>query len=1030
MSKLLAEGLYDLIVDEEMAESLGALTEDWRVQLANLDPDVVPELLAQTLTQQLMLALESVKKDDKKDRLSKQLELANQFVELLRSAGRTEPNLPIPTQRLLSLQRGGLGAGVIPRPSIPLTSSDLLVNGRREPSIGHELQREIASADRIDLIVAFLKFSGLQVIRNQLQDFLQRRPGQLRVLTTAYMGATEKRAVDELASLGADVRISYDVQTTRLHAKAWLFFRESGFTTAYIGSSNLSHAALHDGLEWNVRLSGKDSPAVVQKFQTTFDQYWQGSDFEPYAPERDGERLNEVLKRKQRADFETLFAFVEVRPRPHQKTMLEALESERQRGHTHNLVVAATGTGKTLLAVFDYKRLVDVHGPLKLLFVAHRAEILKQSVSAFRLVMRDGSFGELLVGKSVPDTGSHVFASIQSLHKDRLQTLESDYYDYVIVDEFHHAEAATYKRLLEHLKPRWLVGLTATPERADGQDVRQFFDGRIAAELRLWDALEQNLLSPFQYLGVADETDLGSVKFSGVSYDRTSLANVLTGDTMRARRVVGAVQKYVMDPSRMKALGFCVSIEHAKLMAATFNQAGLRAEAVHANSSNEERRAALHGLKNGEIQCVFAVDLFNEGVDIPSVDTVLFLRPTESGTVFLQQLGRGLRLEENKACLTVLDFVGNAHKRYRYDLKFRALLGGTKRTIETAIEEGFPYLPPGCTILLEKQAQAYVLNNIRSSLTSRTKDLVEALREFSSQRAPSLLGFLDENDLELADIYSRRARAFRELCRDAGVDWKIGGDESVWKGVGALQFVDDYYRIRMWQSIIERNAFALNSDVEKSAFMQFLALTHSGFERLSDVDLYGRALWQASGVKSEIQEVLAVLEDRVRRVTTPCALPGIGLNVHATYSRNEVMATLGQFKDGKLLQPREGVVWAKNVDSDLFFVTLKKTEKEYSPKTLYRDFPISERVFHWESQHQTSEESPTGQRYIHHKSRGSHVLLFVREEKKMGDFTLPYTFLGPATYNKHTSSRPMQIEWRLHHELPADVYQSWKVAAG
>lgn len=1024
--------LYDLIVDEETAESLKGLPEEWRVQLAALDPNVVPELLAQTLTQQLTLALESLKKDDDQDRLTKQLGLANQFLKLLRSVGRDEPNLPIPTQRLLSLQKGvGLGEPAsIARPSIPLTSSDLLVNGRREPSIGHELQREIASADRIDLIVAFLKFSGLQVIRNQLQDFLQRRPGQLRVLTTAYMGATEKRAVDELSEMGADIRISYDVQTTRLHAKAWLFYRDSGFTTAYIGSSNLSHAALHDGLEWNVRLSAKDSPTVVQKFQTTFDQYWQNQDFEPYLSDRDSERLREVLKRKQRADFETLFAFVEVHPKPHQKSMLEALASERQRGHTQNLVVAATGTGKTLLAAFDYKRLVDVYGPLKLLFIAHRQEILKQSVSAFRLVMRDGSFGELLVAGNVPDASAHVFASIQSLHEGRLQSLQQEYYDYVVVDEFHHAEASTYKRLLQHLKPRWLVGLTATPERADGQDVRHYFQGRIAAELRLWDALEQNLLSPFQYFGIADQTDLGHVKFSGVAYDRTSLANVLTGDTMRARRVVGAVQKYVVDPMTMKALGFCVSIEHAKLMATTFNNAGLRALAVHANSSHDERQTALHGLKNGEIQCIFAVDLFNEGVDIPSVDTVLFLRPTESGTVFLQQLGRGLRLEEKKACLTVLDFVGNAHKRYRYDLKFRALLGGTKRTIETAIEEGFPYLPPGCTILLEKQAQKYVLDNIKSSLTSRTKDLVAALREFSPQHSPDLLSFLNDHNLELADIYSKRDRAFRSLCRDAGIAWDSAGDESVWKGLSTLQFVNDYHRIRTWQKILERPNFGLANEDEAVAFMQLLALAHGSFECLGDVEMYGRALWQAVGVKTELQQVLAVLEDRVRRITMPCGLAGIRLNVHATYSRNEVMATLGQFKDGKLLQPREGVVWAKNANADLFFVTLKKSEKEYSPKTLYRDFPVSERVFHWESQHQTSEESPTGQRYVHHKSQGSSILLFVREERKTGDFTLPYTFLGPATYVKHTASRPMQIEWRLDHELPADLYQSWKIAAG
>lgn len=1032
----IVEGLYDLVVDTETQAELERLAGVYSYHFGEVGPEVLPDLITQQLSRLLQRAFEATPGKTEAERVERQLWLANALVSVLKDQVRSPVGAqdlwPAEARRLMRVAaQGTLGGGSVVRPEISLTSSDLLVNGRREPSVGHEIKREIASADRIDVIVAFLKFSGLRLIRDELAAFAQRRPGRLRVLTTTYVGATEKRAVDALVELGAEVRVSYLAQSTRLHAKAWLFHRESGFSTAYVGSSNLSHSAMVEGMEWNVRLSNVDAGALVEKFQATFEQYWEGGDFEVYESERDGERLLHSLGAIQRQDFDELAGLVDVRPRPHQKQMLEALEAERLRGFTRNLVVAATGTGKTLVSAFDYRRLVQKHGPLTLLFVAHRKEILRQSQVAFRMVMRDGSFGELLVDGAAPSSGRHVFASVQSLHGERLSGLDPAYYDVVVIDEFHHAEAPTYQRVLEHLKPRYLMGLTATPERADGLDVTRWFGGRVATELRLWDALEQNLLAPFQYFGVADDTDLSAVKFSGRTYDPASLANVLTGDRMRARRILQAVSKYVADPGVMRALGFCVSIEHAQLMAATFNAAGLRAEAVHSRTHPEDRANALQSLRNGELQAVFAVDLFNEGLDVPMIDTVLFLRPTESATVFLQQLGRGLRPEDGKECLTVLDFVGNAHKRYRFDQKFRALLGGTRREIADAVEKDFPYLPPGCSIQLERQAREYVLGNLKASLTSDLANLREEMAVFVRQRDFRLKAFLAETGLGLSDVYARPGRSLNELFRKMSSDaWPVA-DTKDWSGIARLQFVDDFSQVQAWRQIVERSTFELRSYKERLEFMRLLAVAHRSFTQLDQVDVYGKALFSAVGVRREILQVLEVLEDQIRRVSFATHLPDVPLNVHAAYSRNEIMTALGQFKDGRLKEPREGVVWVPEIPADLLFVTLAKSETEYSPKTLYRDYPMTETLFHWESQHTTSAESTTGRRYRTHVEQGSHVLMFARLAKKTSSgFTQPYTFLGPAKYVRHTSERPMQIVWRLDHEMPADLYQQAKVAAG
>lgn len=930
-----------------------------------------------------------------------------------------------------------LGAARLPRPATPFSDAALMTNGRGEPTLAAELRAELASADRVDLLCAFVKWQGLRLLESELTD-LHRRGIPLRVITTTYLGATDARALDALVSeFGAEVRVNYDTTITRLHAKAWLLRRHTGFHTAYVGSSNLSHAALVDGLEWNVRLSAIGTPHLLEKFRATFDSYWENRDFERYRPDQDGERLRQALQNasgeRKRDSLAVTLSGLEVRPKPFQAEMLEQLDAERTLHDRHrNLIVAATGTGKTVMAALDYRRLArEVHGrDLTLLFVAHRKEILGQAQRMYREVLTDATFGELLIDGQQPTKWRHVFASIQSLSANRLADIAPDHFDVVVVDEFHHAEAASYRRLLDHVQPIELLGLTATPERADGVDVRAFFDGRIAAELRLWEALEQHLLCPFHYFGIFDDTDLESVQWKRGGYDLAALSGIYTGNDARTRIVLKQLRDKVGDVAAMRALGFCVSVDHARYMADSFNDAGIPALAVSAETPADERRSALAALRNRDINIIFAVDLFNEGLDIPEVDTVLFLRPTESATVFLQQLGRGLRLTHGKTVLTALDFVGHQRREFRFDQRFRALTGAGGKALQHQVEQGFPFLPSGSQIVLDRVAQKLVLDNIKQQVAPRWAALVSEVRAHPDDR---LVGYLDAYGRELPEIVKNN-RSWTTLCREAGKLTADAGprETDLVKRVRALAHTDDRLRWQTYRAILD-GTVDLDSPAERRlAAMLFYSLfpNGGGFADVAD----GLGALVGEPVIDEMRQVIDIAFDRARRTTYELgglvpSLREVPLQVHATYSREEILAALDYAAQNRTPSTmREGVMWRPELNTDAFLITLKKSETDYSPTTMYRDFALSDRLFHWESQSTTSAVSPTGQRYIHHRENGSHILLFVRATKTTALGASPYVFLGPADYVSHEGEKPMAITWELHQAMPAEVFQASGVA--
>ncbi|WP_427004471.1 DUF3427 domain-containing protein [Pseudarthrobacter sp. H2] len=1031
----LPEGLYELLSTDQLSGRLSQAAELQPI-FTDVEDEDTPDILSRHVADAVRRALAAAKPADR-------VALANKLLQELNTTDRIAEG---PTQ-LQSLHRPDtLKRRNLRRPTTKLSDSALLTNSKVDPNLAVELRTEIESANTVDLLCAFVRWTGLRLLQPALEQ-LKERGARLRVITTTYMGATERRAIDELVTrYGAEVKISYETQATRLHAKAWLFRRDSGFDTAYVGSSNLSQAALLDGLEWNVRLSSVRTPTLLQKFEITFDSYWEQRAFQSYDPERDGEKLDAALERNggRRTAAPDAATGLEVQPYLHQEEMLEDLEAERLKGFNYNLVVAATGTGKTVIAALDYKRLCEAEGKdLKLLFVAHRQEILKQAMRTYRDVMQNGTFGELYVGEHKPRQWKHIFASVQSLSALGIEQLESDFFDVVVIDEFHHAMAPTYRRLLEHLQPQQLLGLTATPERGDGVDVaKQFFDGRTASELRLWDALDADLLVPFHYFGVSDDVDLSQLEWKRGNYDTAQLNNLYTGNDARAAKVIRELRDKVTSTDQMRAIGFCVSVQHAHYMAEVFNRAGISSVAVDGSTDDADRAAALQRLRRREINCIFAVDLFNEGLDLPQVDTILMLRPTQSATIFLQQLGRGLRRAEGKAVLTVMDFIGQQRREFRFDLRYRALTGYGRKELEKAVEDEFPYLPSGSQIVLDRVAQKVVLDNIKAQLRFNRRELI---RDIASHAETELMAYLERSGNDLKSIYHSVGDSWTGYLRRAGLIEGLSPMESVLRGrirelsagnekkllsrMVRLIHVDDQERAEAYSMLVYSDApryAELGMREQTFARMLFYTLWDDG----GGFQSYDAGLDYLRGyqfVCSEIRQLvkLGVAASKHAAKGLGAGLQHIPLLSHATYRREEILAALqyGSLELGKNVQHREGVAWCPATSTDAFFVTLNKDDKKHSATTMYKDYAISPELFHWESQNTTPAHSPVARRYMDRTAHGSSILLLTRDtEKDETGLTMPYTCLGQVDYVQHAGEKPIAIRWRLHRPMPADVY--------
>lgn len=1036
---MLKNGLYEEVINKGLGEELDG-SQDKLIKIAPIDKAEAAKILSKYITQVVERGLDNIV--DNGGDIQSQIELVNKIVSTIKTETRESDfdslSVDKRAEQLLALfDKTNSIYGIneraeIVRPVTSIAQSSLFTGAVHEPQMGTELKKEIASCDKIDFLVSFIKWSGLRIIYEDLKTFTC-NGGKLRILTASYMGATDIKSIEMLSQLSnTEIKVSYDTKRTRLHAKTYVFYRDTGFTTAYVGSSNLSNAAMTSGCEWNVKATAQDLPDTIKKICATFESYWNSDEFENYTPEQRDKLRDAIIRERGVDNGPDVSYFFDVTPYPYQQEILDKIQAERQiRGNFKNLIVAATGTGKTVISAFDYKNFCKKLGrPANLLFVAHREEILKQSIATFRGILKDNNFGDLFVGNEKPASLNNLFVSIQTFNSRTLTNVTTpDFYDYIIVDEFHHAAAHSYQELLTYYKPKVLLGLTATPERMDGKSILEYFNNRITAEIRLPEAIDRKLLCPFQYFGVTDEVDLSDLKWERGGYNRKELSNVYTINQAvacrRANLIIQSIFKYVTDINEVKGLGFCVSKEHAKFMSDYFNSKNIPSMYLVSETSDEERNSAKRRLVEGYVRFIFVVDIYNEGVDIPEVNTVLFLRPTESLTIFLQQLGRGLRLCEGKECLTVLDFIGQANKNYNFESKFAALLDNTSHGVISELNNGFVSAPKGCYIQLEKLAKEYILNNIKASFGA-TAGLISKLSSFeeTSGLPLNLANFVEYNHLDIRTIYAHE-NSFSRLSARACVrdNFTEDGEEIITKALARICAINSRrwlkFLLNTLPSIETRTATDFD-DCQKRMLRMF---EFTIWPNTDSEDNIPRTLEKLASLKNspvmfgEMLELMQYGFDKIDFVDEPVDLGfDCPLDLHCNYTRDQIFVALDYLKPSVV---RQGVKWLPEKKLDVFINTLNKAEKDYSPTTMYNDYSINEWLFHWQSQSTTSDTSPTGQRYIHHAKMGSKVLLFVREYESDIAGTAPFTFLGLADYKSHEGSKPMSIVWQLRAPIPA-----------
>jgi superfamily II DNA or RNA helicase len=1039
------QGIYEELITQLVSEKLKELDKDkFFLKKSLIDKEEASRVLSKHLSKTLKYAFEIIKGENK---IEQQIRIANKIIRLLKE----ELNKQEFKEDLISIE-GEILKAVFSKtdahfsnldlhlkeitPYTTLTQSELFTGGNGGLSLESELKKEILSSNQINLLVSFIKFKGIIILEKELKEFTE-RGGKLNVITTTYIGATDYKAIQLLSRLpNTEVKISYNTGNERLRAKAYLFYRNSGFHTAYIGSSNFSRSALTDGLEWNLKVTTKEVSHIIDKFQKTFDAYWQSDDFELFDESIHKDKLQDALKQsKFSKPYENTTAFFNIKPFPYQNEVLEKLEVERTvHSRFRNLVVAATGTGKTVISAFDYKRFKQDNKSSKLLFLAHRKEILQKSLSTFQGILRNNNIGELWVDGMVPNNFEFVFASVQTVNNQLANSnLSEDYYDYIIIDECHHQIANSYRSVINYFKPKILLGLTATPERMDGGDILEDFDNKIAAEIRLPEAMNRKLLCPFQYFGITDSIDLTNVSWVRGKYVPSELTNLYTANDRRVREVIDALDKYTKDINDVRALGYCVSMDHAIYMAEKFTLAGFKADYL-TSQNNKDRVVIRQKLEKKQINYLFVVDMFNEGIDIPEIDTVLFLRPTESLTVFLQQLGRGLRLHEDKDCLTVLDFVGNAHSEYNFESKFRALIGKTNTTVKKELEDNFPHLPLGCSIILEKKAKETILSNITAATSLNKRKLIQRIQQFQNDTTlPLTLGnFSSLYNIPLESIYKRDS--WKRLCQIAGKidDFETKNEKAIvsaisnkWLSTNSLSYFSFILKIA-------KQNFNINiSDFNENEKTMLLMLHYDVWQKEGGFDSLVnsiKAIGENKILVDEIKEVLEVLIENIDFKEIPIKLPyEQPLKLHSRYTRDQILAAFQFSSFSKKSSNREGTAENKDLNTEILFINLIKSEENFSPTTMYDDYAVNELLFHWQTQNSARPDKGKGLSYIKHKENEKRILLFVREKAK-NEFgnSLGYVFIGEGNLEDYKGSKPMSINWKLEEPMP---HYLWKDAA-
>ena len=962
------------------------------------------------------------------------------------------------------------------------------------------LKQELLNCKKFYFIVSFIRYSGIQLLISTL-DKLEKQGIQGEIITSVYLNITDSKALRKLLSYkNIKVKI-YNNSSESFHTKAYLFEKEK-YHSVVIGSSNISQSALYSAEEWNVKLTDSSFFNIYGKSLNQFEKLWHSNE----AIELTQDFIDEYEKYKKSVNVQNTFDYRKTKieqenefvPNSMQKRVLQKLKETRINGNKKGLVISATGTGKTYLAAMDIKQFFEINSNtenklfeindkksktsnIKFLFIAHREELLENAINVFSKILKidKNEFGRIYGGLKEIDK-SIIFASIQSL-RNCYNEFKPSFFDYVIVDEFHHSMSDSYLKTLSYFNPKFLLGLTATPKRMDGKDILSLCDYNVVDEIGIKEALEEDLIVPFHYFGVNDYTiNYDNIPYKNGNYNEKILLENLLLNT-RTDYIVEKINKFGFDGDELSAVAFCQNIEHAFFMKEEFSKKGYKSAVITANTSSNERSEILEKFKNKKIEILCVVDILNEGIDIPTINLLLFLRPTMSSTIFIQQIGRGLRKAKNKDFVTIIDFIGNHKKDYLLINYFSSEVGNKdtlftkKEKIINEIKNQFSNIPKSCYVELDRICQNRIIEKIEKINFSSKNILKEMYLDYKVE-----IGKSEDEFLQIAD-FDTNIELFQELCLKMHSfynaqlqfeDSKIFKNENEKNPLNTteIEFLE-YLEKKI--TLVEpftfliidylatgkeyiNNSDLLNKykgffDIKRNFEKHYLLNRNRIFEELIEDEileknLYGykfskkyknlfsnKKLNEKNNMKSQQKENKLNFINRLKQ------LIHLGLN---EFKRNDldefnenILISYKEYKrvelqillDSKVPKGSWRAGYA-NTDKDIcLFATIDKTHI-FQENLKYDNSLFADDIIQWISQPKTSHNSSVGQMFIHHKEKGFKVHIFIRKYAFMnGNKTNPFIYLGNAQYYSSQGDKPMKILWKLDKKIPQKlIYELYK----
>lgn len=926
------------------------------------------------------------------------------------------------------------------------TDKRLIVNSNNG-NLLNELIKSLNECESFYFSVAFINFSGLQLLLDSLKE-AEYREIKGKIITSTYLNFTEVKALEKIRTFNnIDLKVFHNFDEKGFHTKVYIFEYQDTFKII-IGSANITQSALKSNIEWNVEIVSKNESNFIKEVLKEYNYLWKISE------EATDEFLNEYqnfLKtiNKSRPMSQLTFERNYIVPNRMQKRAIESLERLRNYGESKALVIAATGTGKTYMSAFDVKN----YKPKKLLFVVHREEILMKALETFKFLLPNENitFG-LLTGNTKDKNADYIFSTIQTLSRC-YHEFGKEEFEYIIYDEAHHTTSPSYQIVMNYFNPKFMLGMTATPERSDNMNVFELFNNNVAIEVRLHEALEENLIIPFHYFGI---TDIEGIDLSDVDIDDIAEITKRLNVNKRVDFIIERMNFYSHDGDKRKCLGFCASIEHAKYMADEFTKRGYPSVYLHGEHSPDERTYFINRLEDDkdELQVFFSVDIFNEGVDIPSINTVLMLRPTSSPIVFIQQLGRGLRKHESKSFLTVLDFIGNHSKVFLIAIALNGSRYYDKESLKVAVSTGFANMPGATHIQMDEISKERILEQIDRENFNSLKYLREEYFEFkkmNQRKIPYLLmDYLKYDGAPDPVKFINREKTYLHFLakteKKEGIKKLLLNDafERTLKDLSARLPLKRIYEFVILKILLEQHEITMKEakseilkhveKVDDDSIRHAFEVLNQDYCDRGQINRGAKLLEIKNGKVSRTEMFYLVLQhDQYRKYIKDVIHYGIfryekefkrdyyGVPHFKLYEQYQMMdvALLSNYR--KVHSSFRGSGLLTNGNEYFLFIDLHK-EANIKESINYKDKFIDRRYFQWQTPNSTAQSSERGQSIIFNQVRGIHLHLFARKYREIDGKTEPYIYIGKGNTVHYEGEKPITVKLELEHEIPANLY--------